>query len=118
MREIPDLGLIEGEAVVVVRPRASYDDIGEPTYGEPEREEVAGCLVVPGATADLDASRPNGARVAYTVHFPKGYARGLRGCSLVVRGEQLEVVGDPQRHGPANVPGPWNMAAEAGWSDG
>lgn len=111
------LSLIPTEAVTVVRPTVERDDLGEPTFGEPTREDVR-CVVCPGVTADLDASRPEGVTVAYTLHFPKTYAGSLRGCSVEVRGETYDVVGDPQRTTDAATPGPWDMAAEVTRADG
>ena len=110
--------LLATEQVAVLRPQASYDDLGEPTFEEPSREEVPGVLVQPGATSDLDASRPNGVTVAYTLHFPKGYAKSLRGCSVELRGDVFDVVGDPAPYTEANVPGPWSMPVEVTRADG
>ena len=104
--------LIPGEAVTVVRPNVTRDDLGEPT-----REEVR-CVVCPGATADMDATRPEGVTVAYTLHFPKTYAASLRCCSVEVRGETYDVVGDPQRMTDAATPGPWDMPVEVTRADG
>lgn len=109
--------LIPDEPVCVVRPAPTLDDLGEPAGGEPEREEVR-CVVCPGPTADLDATRPNGVAVAYTLHFPKTYAADLRGCSVEVRGAAYDVVGDPQRTAPAATPGAWNMPVEVTRADG
>ena len=106
------LSLIPTEAVAVIRPAVSYDDLGEPT-----REEVR-CVVCPGATADMDATRPDGVTVAYTLHFPKAYEGGLRGCSVEVRGARYNVVGDPQRTTDAATPGNYNMAVEVTRADG
>lgn len=111
------LSLIPTEPVVVVRPTVERDDLGEITEGEPTREEVR-CVVCPGATSDMDATRPEGVTVAYTLHFPKTYAGSLRGCSVEVRGETYDVVGDPQRTTEAATPGPFNMAVEVTRSDG
>lgn len=111
------LSLIPTEAVTVVRPTVERDDLGEPTLGEPSREEVR-CVVCPGATSDMDATRPEGVTVAYTLHFPKTYARGLRGCSVEVRGTRYDVVGDPQRTTCAATPGPFDMAVEVTRADG
>lgn len=111
------LSLIPTEAVTVLRPTVVRDDLGEPVFGEPTREDVD-CVVCPGATADMDATRPEGVTVAYTLHFPKTYAGGLRGCSVEVRGTRYDVVGDPQRTTDAATPGPFNMAAEVTRADG
>ena len=72
----------------------------------------------PGATSGMDATRPEGVAVAYTVHFPRIYAGDLRGCSVWVRGVADDVVGDPQRTTGAATPGPWDMAVEVTRSDG
>lgn len=111
------ISLIPTEAVAVIRPTVGRDDLGEPTLGEPTREAVR-CVVCPGATSDMDATRPEGVTVAYTLHFPKTYAESLRGCSVEVRGETYDVVGDPQRTTDAATPGPFDMAVEVTRADG
>lgn len=111
------LSLIPTEAVAVIRPTVERDDLGEPVFGEPTREDVD-CVVCPGATADMDATRPEGVTVAYTLHFPKTYAGSLRGCSVEVRGTRYDVVGDPQRTIAAATPGPFDMAVEVTRADG
>lgn len=111
------LSLIPTEPVTVIRPSMTRDDLGEPTEGEPEREDVR-CVVCPGATADMDAARPEGVSVSYTLHFPKTYAGGLRGCSVEVRGCRYDVVGDPQRTTAAATPGPFDMSVEVTRADG
>lgn len=112
------VSLFETESVTVLRPVADRDDLGEPAFEDPERDEVSGVLVQPGATSDLDATRPNGVRVALTLHFPKGYGRPLRGCSIELRGEVFDVVGDPSPYTEGNVPVPWTMPVEVSRSDG
>ena len=79
------MNLIQGETVTVIRTKKVLDELGEPTYGEDAREEVGNVVVAPGATADLDASRPEGVTVAYTLCFPKTYAGELKGCAVEVR---------------------------------
>ncbi len=103
------LSLIPTEPVAVIRPTVERDDLGEPVFGEPVREDVR-CVVCPGATSDMDATRPEGVTVSYTLHFPKTYAGELRGCSVEVRGERYDVVGDPQRTTDTATPGPFDMA--------
>lgn len=111
------LSLVPTEAVTVVRPTVTRDDLGEIAEGEPVREDVH-CVVCPGATSDMDATRPEGVTVSYTLHFPKTYTGDLRGCSVEVRGERYDVVGDPQRTTGAATPGPFDMAAEVTRADG
>lgn len=112
------ISLIQGERVVVVRPHVTRDDLGEPVYGEPVRTVVNDVLVSPGATSDMDAARPNGVIVSFTLGFPKRYQERLGGCSVEVRGEAYEVVGDPQPLTPANTPGPYNYTVEVTRADG
>lgn len=111
------LSLIPTEPVVVVRHTVEHDDLGEPVETGTSREAVR-CVVCPGATSDMDATRPEGVAVAYTLHFPKTYAGSLRGCSVEVRGTRYDVVGDPQRTTDAATPGPFDMAVEVTRADG
>lgn len=117
---LPDLGLIPSTTVTVLRPTTTgaTDPFGAPVEGEPVEETVDGVLLTPGETSDLDASRPDGVRVAYTVHFPKGYGKPLRGCSVVIEGKSYRVIGDPKPYMDEGTPGPWNMTAEVGAVDG
>lgn len=110
--------LIAGEAVTVIRPVVARDELGEPSYGEPEREAVVNVVVAPGPTSDLGASRPNGVTVAYTLCFPKSFSGGLKGCSVEVRGELCKVVGDPRRYTETSTPGDWNLTVEVTRTDG
>lgn len=111
------LSLIPTEAVTVIRPTAGRDDLGEPVETGTSREAVR-CVVCPGATSDMDATRPEGVAVAYTLHFPKTYSGSLRGCSVEVRGETYDVVGGPQRTTEAATPGPFNLTVEVTRADG
>ncbi len=111
------LSLIPTEAVTVIRPTVERDDLGEPVETGTSREAVR-CVVCPGATSDMDATRPEGLTVAYTLCFPKTYAGELKGCAVEVRGERFRVVGDPQRYTEANTPGAWNLTVEVTRTDG
>ena len=111
------VSLIPDEAVTVIRPTVERDDLGEPIEAGASREE-ARCVVCPGATSDMDATRPEGVTVSYTLHFPQTYVGSLRGCSVEVRGTRYDVVGDPQRTAEAATPGPWNMVVEVARADG
>lgn len=112
------MNLIKGESVAVIRRECSRDELGEPASCDDSREVVENVVVAPGATSDLDSSRPEGVEVAYTLCFPKAYAGELKGCRVVVRGVEYGVVGDPQRYTAENVPGDWNMTVEVGRVDG
>lgn len=112
--------MIFGEDVEVGVPSDGAKD----PFGAPARsyawEKVPNVLVAPGATSDLDETRPDGVEVAYTLYLPKTFAGDLRGCRVRVRGEEREyaVVGDPKRYPDALTPGDWNMQAEVARADG
>lgn len=111
------LNIFQTEQITVIRESITYDDLSEPIYGEPEKEQVD-VLVHPGSTTDLDASRPNGVEVIFTLHFPKSYTKSLQGCHIEVRNDIYEVVGDPQSYAPENTPGNWNLPVEVKRVDG
>ncbi len=108
------LGLLQGEQVVVERVVSPGDDpFGDPLPGQWIPETVDDVLVAPGGRTDLDASRPEGVEVKWTLHFPKGYPATLRGARVVVRGQEPAwVVGDPQHYTAENTPGAWSMPVE------
>lgn len=114
---MPMMG-IPTETVAIVSRKTVYDDLHEPVSEAVDVREVE-AVVAPGATADLDASRPEGATVAYTVHLPKAMAGiRLKGCSVRVRGEELRVMGDPRPYDPASCPGPYCYPVELEAADG
>lgn len=100
--------MIRSEQVVVIRPiETGRDSMNEPVY-EWQDEAPVSVVVAPGATADLDASRPEGSSVVMTLHFQKSYTKSLRGCKVRVRGTEYSVIGDPQPYMGANTPGLYN----------
>lgn len=110
--------MINGVDVTVLRSVASGEDrFGNPTHGT-TTETVSDVLVAPGATSDMEASRPEGVTVAYTLHFPRGYESSLEGCSVVLPdpwdngGKGYRVIGDPRPYMDVNCPGQWHMAVE------
>lgn len=107
--------MINGETVTVIRRNASgYDAFHSPITNE-VRETVSDVLVVPGVCSEInDSMRPNGVLVKYTLHFPKTYQGSLESCSIEVRGEKLDVIGNPERFTSSNTPGKWNMPVEVG----
>ena len=110
-------GLLRGETVRVLR----YEEGAPDRYGEPTgawvAEPVPNVLVCPADTMDADeslgADRPRGTRHAYALHFPQEYGKPLRGCRVEVRGEVLEVEGDPLAYAPGLTPGEWDRKAKA-----
>ena len=114
---MPMMG-IPTETVAIVSRQPVYDDLHAPVSEAVDVREVE-AVVAPGATADLDASRPEGATVAYTVHLPRDMAGiRLKGCSVRVRGEELRVVGDPRPYAPETCPGRWCYPVELEAADG
>lgn len=113
--------MIVGEAVTVRRrPAVGTDPGGGPIYGTPVDETVTDVLVAPGPREDVvDSNRPDGTRIAWTLHFPKTYSSSLRGAEISVRGGAFRpVVGDPQPYTLANTPTRWWMPVELEDVDG
>lgn len=104
---------IKGESITVIRPSVEYDELYELIECDPEREQVENVLIAPGRdTQDMDEKRQNGDKVWLTLHFPKTYTDGLRGCQIEVYGQVYDVVGDPQPYMQSNTPGQWNRPVE------
>ena len=108
--------MISGTTVEVLRPiTGNADRLGNAVVDAWESETVANVLVAPGATADLDASRPEGVTVAFTLHFPKGYTSSLEGCLVELPAPwsgTYRVVGNPRPYMDVNTPTPWHMPVE------
>ena len=107
--------MIKGVSVTVKRPSSTTDDrFGNPvvTYTD---ETVNNVLVSPGATADLEAARPDGVTVDMTLHFPKSYTNTLEGCRVVLPAPwsaTYDVIGAPSPYIDVNTPTPWHMPVE------
>ena len=108
--------MIRGVEVTVLRPgEPELDRFGNMIPGALSEETVGNVLVAPGASADLEASRPEGASVAFTLHFPKTYASSLEGCSIALPvpwSGTYRVIGDPRPYIDANTPTGWHMPVE------
>jgi hypothetical protein len=109
--------LISPEEVTFVIETEELDDLGEYVGGTVE-ELPCLAVVAPGSTADLDATRPSGYSVSYTLHLPKAWSRDLRGASVRLRGEEYRVVGEPMAYTAANTPGDYCLPVEVGRADG
>lgn len=108
-----------GEEVVVVR----FSGTGADPFnsGVLERSEMSVCdvLVCPASPEDeIGGNRPDGISSGLTLHFPKGYEGSLRGCKVVVRGVEYDVVGDPLPFTGKNTPTRWNRPVKAVRVDG
>ena len=108
--------MIIGTSVKVLRPGAStvdrFNNNVKPTYNE---ETVDNVLIAPGATDDLQASRPEGVTVAYSLHFPKTYTGSLEGCKVELPAPWsgvYRVIGDPREYMNTNTPTNWHMPVE------
>ena len=108
---------MKGTSVTVLRPQdGERDRFGNVTTAY-ERTTVTDVLVAPGATADLEASRPEGVQVAFTLHFPKTWAQPLEGCDVELpepwaAGNPYKVIGTPAPYMDENTPTRWHMQAE------
>lgn len=115
--------MISGRTVeVLLRKRNSRDAFGNDVEEYEEPAEALVC-VQPGPCAELDATRPEGVRVALTLHFPKTWTGSLRGAKVRLTGRwagEYRVIGDPKPFDEANCPRsvPWNMPAEVEAVDG
>ena len=107
--------MISGATVTVYTPyQDGTDRFNNVVYGL-TGADVSDVLVVPGATDFLEASRPEGVQVAYTLHFPKTFSGSLEGCSVELHDPYsgtYKVVGDPKPYMVENTPTRWNMPVE------
>lgn len=111
-RERGHVSFITETVIVQQRTPSGVNEIGETIWVD-ERQDVAGVLVAPGNGVDVsDTIRPDGSRVTYTLYFPKTFTGTLRGAKVVVRGIELDVIGEPDRY--VGAPGKWDMVVQVG----
>ena len=104
--------MFNGEEVFVVFKNASEekDAFGKPLQAD-ERLTVKGVLVSPSKPEEILASnRMDGSMAKFTLYFPKGFNRELRGAEIEVRGVRHRVIGDPAPYDESIVPGSHSMA--------
>ena len=108
--------MISGATVTVFLPTSwTVDRYNNKQVDEYAEQRVDNVLIVPGATADLEAGRPEGVRVAFTLHFPKTFSDSLEGSLVELPapfGGRYRVIGNPKPYMDANTPTPWHMPAE------
>ena len=106
---------MRGISVIVRTPNGTeLDRFGNEQYVFTE-STVDDVLVEPGANESLEASRPEGVLVAYTLHFPKTFTDSLEGCEVELPtpwAGVYRVVGEPGRYMNANTPTRWNLPVE------
>lgn len=110
---------MKGETVKV----KTFSDSGADPFGAPTSSEsvetVDDVLIQVGACADLfESNRPSGAKVRYTLHFPKTFSGDLEGAEIEVRGSWHKVIGHPDHLTLENTPTRWWMAVEVGSVNG
>jgi len=116
--------MIRGVTVSVeLRQRGARDEFGNDveSYGPPV--EVDDVLVEGGAASELDATRPEGVKVAYTLRFPKAWTDPMRGARVELPapfdwGNPYTAIGALTLLIDANVPGRWNGVLEVEATDG
>lgn len=108
-------------ATVRQRIWGARDSFGNDVESYSDGVDVDNVLVGPGACADLDPSRPEGVKVALTLHFPKTWSGDLRGAKISLTGEyggEYRVVGSPHPYISENTPTSWHMPVEVECVDG
>lgn len=118
MALLEGISFIAGTTVELKRPVIAGTTEFNEQLSDYESEMVSNVLVAPSSTSDLEAARPNGAKIALTFHFPKTYTQSLKDCLLVYEGREYKVIGDPQAYMQENTPSIWNRAATAEVVDG
>ena len=107
--------MISGTTVTVLTPYENGTDrFNNVVYGM-TGADVDDVLIAPGATELLEAKRPEGAKVEFTLHFPKTFTGSLEGCEVELPapwGGRYKVVGNPQPYMDENTPTRWHMPVE------
>jgi len=116
------MGRIKGDTVSVsLLKRGERDSFGNATKGWEKAQDVSNVLIVPGKCEELDATRPEGVRVALTLHFPKTWTSDLRGAKVTLTGRwagTYNVIGEPEPYMDGNTPNDWDMPVEVEAVDG
>ncbi len=104
---------IKGVTVLVKSPvRGALDRFGNPSTETIETEQVDNVLVSPSGTMDFEPRREDGERDTLQLHFPRGYPRDLKGCTVVLPepwSDEYRVVGEPKPYIDVDTPTPWNL---------
>lgn len=113
---------MKGRSVTVLRPVAGeLDRFGNATVETYEPEVVDDVLIQRSETSDLEASRHEGVRASFTLHFPQGYGKTLEGCKVMLPEPFVglyRVVGAPYPYMEENCPTRWSMPVDVEAVDG
>lgn len=108
--------MLRGQTVTVHTPKTyGVDRFNNTVVTAYADSTVNNVLIAPGASSDLEASRPEGVKVAFTLHFPKTFTDSLRDCLVELPAPYsgtYRVIGDPQPYQPGNTPTKWHLACE------
>ena len=100
--------MIRGVDVTIIRPSSwVVDRFGNKVPTETTSEIVHDAIIAAGSTEALDASRPEGVTVAYTVHIKSSDALDVEGASIELPafyGGTYKVIGNNSRYMPENQP--------------
>lgn len=117
--------MFKGYAVTVYTPSAwEVDRFNNTVVKTRTPSTVSNVLISPGATTELEAGRPEGVRIVFTLHFPKTFTGSLEDCLIELpapyggTGVKYRVVGDPYPYMDENTPTPWHMPCEVVKVDG
>lgn len=97
---------MKGETITLIHRTPAGHDPGGGIIWDTEQETVEDVLIQDGSQSNLtDGIRPDGIRVAKTIHMPRAWPyRSLRGAKAVIDGVAYTVIGDPRplhgRHHP------------------
>ena len=107
--------MIKGKTVVIKTPEYEIDRYNNRVVSGYTETTVSNVLISPGATLELEASRPEGVSVAYTLHFPKTFSGNLEGCLIALPSPYTgtyRVIGKPTPYQAENTPTLWHMPVE------
>jgi len=116
--------MIRGVTVSVeLRDRSARDSFGNDAEAYQPPVDVPDVLVEGGSCSELDATRPEGVKVAYTLRFPKAWTDPMRGARVTLPapfgwGNPYKAVGALTLLIEGNVPGRWNGTLEVEAADG
>ena len=115
------LTMFRGVTVQVERPYENGTDrFNNVVYGM-TGETIDNVLYYNGNSDDLEASRPEGMTIDYTLSLPNTYTGSLEGCNITLPnppGGTYRVIGDVEYLIPENTPTQWNGIVRIGHAHG